>query len=644
MKLRYVLFVLLILLTGWASAQTPEFAWSKNGKGILRDYTYSVNVDFNGYVYITGETFSANLTFGSLSLTFLSGTGNCDFILGKFDPQGNPVWVKQGGGTLTDRGYGVVTDLSGNVFVTGHYFGTATFGTYTISSSGNLDAMTMKYDSSGTIQWLKEGKSISQVSTRGIARDPQGNIIITGYYGSSTVDSVRFDSVKITTNGQRDIFIVKYDGSGAVQWGRTAGSIKSSEQGNDVATDAAGNIYATGVYYDTASFSGTTLYGALGEAFAAKYTAAGQLVWAKGMGGAKSDDASGIAVDASGNVYVAGRFDSAATFGAQNIIGKGKLDAFLAKFDNNGNFQWVRAIGDTGNDYLYDVEVDQAGNILAVGSYQYLCNFNGTVVTSNGLDDAFAVKFDASGNMIWYKTAGGNDADKLVSMKLDGGNNIIATGSYKGWYKAGVDSFMTMGVEDIVFTKLGNNPVPVELTSFHALQYDGEVRLEWTTATELNNSGFDIEKSADGVNFEKIGFVAGHGSTTQKSVYSFSDKQVRGGTTYYRLRQIDYSGVNFFSHIVEVVIENNFSYALYDNYPNPFNPATRISFSLAEKSAVTLNLYNSLGEFVTTIISGQKDAGVYSIDFNATGLSSGIYFYELRAGDFRSAKKMILSK
>lgn len=644
MRKRILLYAIVVLLSGSVFAQVPDFAWAKNGAGTLRDYSYSVAVDFNGYVYVTGEFFSTSLNFGGFQLTMPGGSGNCDYYLLKMTPQGIPVWGKVGGGTLTDRGYGVEMDAAGNALVTGHYYGNATFGQYNLVSSGNLDVMTMKYDSSGTILWLKEGKSVSQASTRGLTVDNQGNTIIIGYYGSATVDSVRFDNIKIVTNGQRDIFIVKYDPNGNALWGVTGGGPKSGEQGNALTTDAAGNIYATGIFYDTAVFSGTTVYGALAEAFIAKYSPTGQLIWVKGMGGPKADDATGIAVDASGNVFVAGKFDSVATIGGQQLISAGGTDAFLAKFNSNGEFQWVKVIGGTGADNMDCVKIDRAGNIVAVGSFQNTVTFGSTQVTSNGLSDVFFIKYDAAGNMIWFKTAGGNELDRISSFKLDGGDNIIGSGVTKGWFKAGADSFSTAGVEDVIVLKLGTNPIPVELTSFSGSVSGNSVILNWATASEINNLGFDIERSADAVHYSKIGFVSGNGSTTMKNYYTFCDNSPLYGTFYYRLRQVDFKGVYTYYEPVKINIDPSYSFTLYDNFPNPFNPSTTIKYQVAERRHIMLKVFDLLGNEVAELTNGIRDAGTYEVIFDASKLSSGLYIYTITAGNFTQTKKLILMK
>ncbi len=187
--------------------------------------------------------------------------------------------------------------------------------------------------------------------------------------------------------------------------------------------------------------------------------------------------------------------------------------------------------------------------------------------------------------------------------------------------------------------------VPVELVSFTGTVSGNDVVLNWSTATETNNRGFNIEKSTDKNNFINIGFVKGNGTTTERSVYTFTDKNIESDNYYYRLKQIDFDGTYSYSPIVKVNTGiNNLLYKLVQNYPNPFNPNTMISYSVPEKSFIRLEIFNSLGQKVRTLINGEKEAGSYSVEFNAENLPSGVYLYKLDAGKFFETKKMMLLK
>ncbi len=198
-----------------------------------------------------------------------------------------------------------------------------------------------------------------------------------------------------------------------------------------------------------------------------------------------------------------------------------------------------------------------------------------------------------------------------------------------------------------------SNSIPVELTSFTAIASTGNVVLNWVTATELNNSGFQIErhktKDETGEEWENIGFVNGNGTTTETHAYSFVDQNTVAGKSYYRLKQIDFDGSFEYSNIVEVDINLPIEFSLEQNYPNPFNPSTKIKYSIpnvtlsgVEGSRVILKVFDILGKEIAILVNEEKSAGNYEVKFDASKLSSGVYFYQLQAGSFIETRKMIL--
>jgi hypothetical protein len=217
-----------------------------------------------------------------------------------------------------------------------------------------------------------------------------------------------------------------------------------------------------------------------------------------------------------------------------------------------------------------------------------------------------------------------------------------------------------------------DNIVPVELTSFTAsvLQNEKAIQLNWTTATETNNSGFEIQKTSPfpspyqgeggeaGRGWETIGFVPGFGTTTEPKSYSFIDENITTGIYKYRLKQIDFDGS--FTYTDDIEVEVDFTpneFVLYQNYPNPFNPTTIIKYEIPSVTLrqaqsdimVTLKVYDVLGNEVATLVNEEKQPGVYEVEFNShsdegQNLTSGVYLYKLQAGTFVQTKKMILAK
>ncbi|MBS1551449.1 MAG: T9SS type A sorting domain-containing protein [Bacteroidetes bacterium] len=193
-----------------------------------------------------------------------------------------------------------------------------------------------------------------------------------------------------------------------------------------------------------------------------------------------------------------------------------------------------------------------------------------------------------------------------------------------------------------------NGTLPVELSSFNSTVTNNNVNLKWTTASEQNNSGFDIERrSVEGnTQWTKIGFEAGSGNSSETKSYSFNDNSLNTGKYSYRLKQIDFNGnFEYFELQNDVIIGVPSRFELSQNYPNPFNPSTKINFSLPFDSKVTLKIYDISGKLVSTLINNEfKTADYYTVNFNGVNLSSGTYFYSLQSGDNIDTKKMVLIK
>jgi len=189
-------------------------------------------------------------------------------------------------------------------------------------------------------------------------------------------------------------------------------------------------------------------------------------------------------------------------------------------------------------------------------------------------------------------------------------------------------------------------PLPVELTSFIATTTTEGVLLNWTTATEINNHGFEIERSSDGIEFYTVAFVQGAGTSTERREYVYTDKvDYKGGEIfYYRLKQIDLDGRVQYSDIVEIEFNVPKDFVLHQNYPNPFNPSTTIKYAVPKTSLISIKVYDLTGQEVASLVNEMKDAGTYEVKFDAQNLASGVYIYKMSADNFTSVKKLNLLK
>ncbi len=268
-------------------------------------------------------------------------------------------------------------------------------------------------------------------------------------------------------------------------------------------------------------------------------------------------------------------------------------------------------------------------------SFNWYSNPSGIVV--------FAITYDggATSTKLYEQI---NATRSIGPMPITGSFTTPASGSSNAQLEISYNGNSAAGIWDIFFDNVCLNwIIPVELTSFTATADYGVVELRWFTATETNNQGFEVQRS-NGGEFWTIGFVDGHGTTTEVQAYNYTDRTVSVGSYSYRLKQVDYDGTYEYSNVVEVTVPAPAVYALEQNYPNPFNPSTTIKYSIAKDGFVKLVIYNMLGEEVTALVNGVQKAGRYEINFDASGLSSGIYIYKIESADFTSAKKLMLMK
>ncbi len=301
----------------------------------------------------------------------------------------------------------------------------------------------------------------------------------------------------------------------------------------------------------------------------------------------------------------------------------------IAQYDLSGNY-----LGDLVSGINFPEQIYEAsnGNILAAGfsspSGLYIYDSNGTQLNYFGA---------VTGLRGAYQLGNGN---YLVT----NGTGVYVLDQNTG----AVISTPVSGVSGRFISEYDRSIIPVELTSFSANVVDGNVHLNWATATETNNKGFEVQRSS-GAEFQTIGFVQGHGTTTEQQLYSYIDNNLENGNYNYRLKQVDFNGASEYSQVIEVNIDVPLEFNLKQNYPNPFNPATQINFSLAVDSRVTLKVFDVLGQEVVSLLNENIAAGAHKITFNASNLNSGVYLYRIEANgvdgsNFISVKKMLLTK
>ena len=330
-------------------------------------------------------------------------------------------WATQAGGSGFEHGRRIAIDDDGNSYVTGWFEGTATFGTYSLTSSGENDIFVAKMDANGNWQWAVQVGGTNSDLGKSIAIDSAGNSYVTGHFVSIAV----FGSTSLTCNGMEDIFIAKMDTNGNWLWAKQAGGT-NSDLGKSIALDSAGNIYVTGHFEGTAIFGSTSLTSSGDtDIFVAKLDVDGNWLYAISAGGGCFDFGCSIALDSAGNSYVTGKFYGTATFGSASLTSCGDYDIFVAKMDADGNWQWATRAGGSSGDSGTSIVLDSAGNSYVTGEFKHTATFGfiSLSLTSNEYPDIFLAKTDADGIWQWAKQAGGSSDDYSGCIVLDSTGN-----------------------------------------------------------------------------------------------------------------------------------------------------------------------------------------------------------------------------
>jgi len=444
--------LVLFLLATWAltnlSAQNVNFEWAKSMGGSSDNRGKSITVDATGNVYIIGF-FKETADFDPGSGTYnLTSAGRSDIFVQKLDAAGNFLWAKSMGGSLFDTGTSITVDATGNVYSTGDFHGTVDFdpgsGTYNLSSVGSSDIFVQKLDAAGNFLWAKSMGGTDFDFGNSITVDASGNVYTTGSFHGTVDFDPGSGTYNLSSVGFSDIFVQKLDAAGNFLWAKSMGG-SYEDRGHSITVNAAGNVYTTGQFWGTVDFdpgSGTYNLTSVGsfDIFVQKLDAAGNLLWAKSMGGSSDDKGVSITVDATGNVYSTGSFQETVDFdpgsGTYNLSSVGFSDIFVQKLDAAGNFLWAKSMGGTDHDYSSSITVDASGNVYTTGFFQRTVDFDPGAGTYNltevGNGNIFVQKLDAAGNFVWAGSMGGSLFDGGNSITIDASGNIYTTGFYQG--------------------------------------------------------------------------------------------------------------------------------------------------------------------------------------------------------------------
>ena len=401
-------FILLLLVIAFflsysiANAQTALWIRQAGTSGI----TNGVSSDASFNCYATGEVGNPGL-FDSLTVS----SHFADVFIAKYSNTGEVLWAKTAGGELIDQGYEIASDASGNSYVVGaiqtnSVFPTVTFDTVSLTGNGSFDWFIAKYDASGNLLWVKnEGSTLGDFAF-GVALDPSGSVLVCGEFSST----MTVNGTTLLSAGGVDVFIARYSPDGTLIWIKQAGGT-GSDEAQTITTDAAGNIAIAGNFQNTATFGSNSVTAAgLGDAFIAKYDSSGNNIWVRAGGGNVSfvsDRAYSISADGSDNFYITGEFSGEGTFDGFSVSNTGTsgTDIFIAKYNSDGEIQWLHHAGGLSDDKGYAIDADAAGNTFVTGFADSGPNvaFDSISLPPRGNEYVFLAKFNTAGDALYVK-------------------------------------------------------------------------------------------------------------------------------------------------------------------------------------------------------------------------------------------------
>ena len=419
------------------------------GMGACKEGVQTCNAQGSGYGLCFGETIPSPESCATLA------DEDCDGNGGISCPGG--VWGRVFGDAGAQAGFSVTSTPAGEVLLAGRFGGSVNFGGGALQSAGELDVFVAKLDASSGHLWSRQlfGDEPNEDRTPSIAADAAGGVVLT----SGFTTSVDMGAGVVKSAGDSDILLAKYDAAGNHVWSKHFGDA-SSQIPRGIAVDPAGHTIVAGSFEGTVDFGGGPLT-ALGiDVFVAKFDAAGGHVFSKRLGGALVDDASAVAVDASGNILLAGHFEGNVDFGGGPLTSAGGADIFVLKLNPSGAHVWSKAGGGDVTSFV-DLAAGPSGEVIAGGYSQAAVDFGGGPLVSAGSLDIFIAKLDANGGHAWSYRFGDAAAQLGLGVAVDAGGNAAITGRFKGAADFGLGPLVSAGGDDVFVAKLAPSGSPL---------------------------------------------------------------------------------------------------------------------------------------------------------------------------------------
>lgn len=550
---------------------------------------------------------------------------------------------------------------------------------------------------SQTFEWAKqEGAEDIRESARKTVFDRFGNMYTIGTFGGTNGGTTNIGNIPLTSHGQGDVFIAKYNSNRELIWIRYGGSIYYDYiYGLEI--DMSGNVIVSGIFsksignFSASAYFGSTVLMPYGRAdlFIIKYNAGGDLIRAKSFGSSEDDQLNGMSSDASGNLYITGGFKNNIFFDNINLINSNSsYQNFIVKFNSDVNAVWGKNSVGITSCIGTDVVSDEAGNTVTTGFFSGSISFDNVTLTSHGSNDIILIKHDPSGKLVWAKSYGGNELDYGLKVDMDSEKNIVLTGSYELTLDFGNSvSIVSRGGADIFISRFDSNGVirwakegggpdiggftsdesPSDIiadsegNSFLTGYFVSRIIFENDTLSTVSGGSdvYIIKYDKEGnIIFKKTIYApeGGHifSSTLSRNLSddifvsgSFNGTAQFDNITLHTEGIMDDLYIANLSSLTSIGHSNLISipeFRLYQNFPNPFNPVTQLEFVISKTGFVSLTVYDMLGKEVKILVNEIRTPGRYTAEFNGSDKAGGVYYCRLAAGEFNDVKTMVMIK
>lgn len=422
--------------------------WSARfGDGANAQSGSAVGVDDAGNVIVAGS-FSGSIDFGGGALV---SAGGSDLFVAKFGPDGAHLWSRRFGDAAGQGEPALAVGASGGVVIAGSFAGTVDFGGGPLTSAGSGDAFVASFTSDGVHLWSRRFGDGSYQRAYAVGVDDSGNVVLAG----SLLGAADFGGGTLTSAGNSDIFVAKFDAAGNHAWSRRVGDA-GIQVATAIAADAAGNVVVAGAFEGAVDFGGGALVSAgLYDIFLAKFEPTGAHAWSRRFGDGNSQAEAVVAVTDPGGIFLAGSLVGTADFGGAPLTSAGNADAFVAAFASGGDHLWSARFGDAAYQGVVAIAADLADNIVLAGDLQGAADFGGGALTSAGGADLFIARFAPGGAHAWSRRFGDATDQGARGIAIGGTGHIAATGELEGTLDFGGGALAGAGAGDVYVVKFG---------------------------------------------------------------------------------------------------------------------------------------------------------------------------------------------